>query len=98
MAEPTAVNGQITDAVTQANVTVLGQAPAQALGTLYQAVAHSVSLALVNATQAQAALQVIGNAATAASVRAILGTAGLAAEGAPGGAAASEVPKETGDE
>ena len=31
MADPTLVNGQITDAVTQANVKVLADAPAQAI-------------------------------------------------------------------
>ena len=35
MAFPTAVNSQITDAVTQANVKVLGDAPAQAMGALF---------------------------------------------------------------
>lgn len=36
MAFPTAVNDQITDAVTQANVKVLGDAPAQALAPIAQ--------------------------------------------------------------
>jgi len=36
MTFPTAVNDQITDAVTQANVKVLGDAPAQALSALVQ--------------------------------------------------------------
>ena len=34
MAIPTPVNGQITDAVTQANVKVLGDAPAMAMGAI----------------------------------------------------------------
>ena len=33
---PTTVNGQITDAVTHANTKVLGDAPAMAMGNLYQ--------------------------------------------------------------
>ncbi|MDX2299324.1 MAG: RebB family R body protein, partial [Xanthomonadaceae bacterium] len=33
------VNPQITDAVTQSNVNVLGDAPAMAMGNLYQATA-----------------------------------------------------------
>ncbi|WP_204334085.1 RebB family R body protein, partial [Klebsiella pneumoniae] len=37
MAFPTAVNDQITDSVTQANVQVLGASPAIAMGNLYQA-------------------------------------------------------------
>lgn len=44
MALPTPVNGQITDAVTQANLSVLGQAPAMAMGTIYQAQANSMAL------------------------------------------------------
>ncbi|HHN3531815.1 TPA: RebB family R body protein, partial [Pseudomonas aeruginosa] len=35
MSFPTAVNDQITDAVTQSNVKVVGEAPAMALGTIY---------------------------------------------------------------
>ena len=41
MADNTPVNGMITDAVTQANVKVLGDAPAMAMGSLYQSLAHS---------------------------------------------------------
>ena len=36
MAMPTPVNGMITDAVTQTNVKVLGEAPAMAMGAIYQ--------------------------------------------------------------
>ena len=53
MPDPTAVNPQITDAVTQANVEVLGQAPAMAIGSLYQAIANSVAMAAANAVYAQ---------------------------------------------
>ena len=38
MATNTAVNSQITDAVTQANVEVVAEAPAMALGTVYQTI------------------------------------------------------------
>ena len=38
------VNDQITDAVTQVNVKVLGEAPAEALGSLYQSMAHSTGI------------------------------------------------------
>jgi len=41
MAFPTAVNSQITDSVTQANVQVLGDAPATAMGNLFQATAQT---------------------------------------------------------
>jgi hypothetical protein len=43
MAFPTAVNDQITDSVTQANVQTLGVAPAMALSNLYQATAQALS-------------------------------------------------------
>lgn len=40
MADGTPVNSQITDAVTQANVKVLGEAPAQSMALIYQTMAH----------------------------------------------------------
>ena len=46
MAFPTSVNSQITDSVTQANVKVLGDAPAIAMGNLYQATAQSIANAV----------------------------------------------------
>lgn len=71
MAFPTSVNPQITDAVTQANVKVLGDAPAIAMGQLYQATAQALAnvkvlgdapaLAMVNLYQATA--QALANAA-----------------------------------
>jgi hypothetical protein len=53
MAFPTAVNDQITDAVTQSNVKVLGEAPAFALGSMYQSLAHSTGILFENAISAQ---------------------------------------------
>ena len=53
MALPTPVNSQITDSVTQANVKVLADAPAMALGNLYQMVSTSLGLAAQNAVSAQ---------------------------------------------
>ena len=53
MAFPTAVNDQITDAVTQSNVKVLGDAPAQATALLYQGIAQALALAAENATAQQ---------------------------------------------
>jgi len=47
------VNQQITDAVTQTNVGVVGEAPAQAMGILYQMTAHSSGLAMQNAVANQ---------------------------------------------
>ena len=59
MAADTPVNSQVTDAVTQTNVKVLGEAPAQSMALVYQSMAHSISLAMQNAQQAQGGLQQI---------------------------------------
>lgn len=64
MADPTAVNGQITDAVTQSNVKVLADAPAQALAMVYQTMGQAVGLAMQNATAAQQQMNTIGQAVT----------------------------------
>ncbi len=55
MADPTAVNAQITDAVTQTNVKVVAEAPAQAIAALYQIASHSAGLSLQNAVYSQQA-------------------------------------------
>lgn len=62
------VNSQITDAVTQANVKVVGEGPAQALAVETQAMAHSTGLAMENATQTQGGMQQVNNTATAAMI------------------------------
>ncbi|TXL73144.1 RebB like protein [Vineibacter terrae] len=67
MAAPT-VNAQITDAVTQTNVKVLGEAPAEALAAASQAMAHAMGLAMENATQTQGGMQQINNTATGAMI------------------------------
>jgi hypothetical protein len=64
MAIPTAVNGQITDAVTQANVKVVGDAPAMAMGAIYQSLAHSTGILYENAVSAQQQIGVCAQAAT----------------------------------
>jgi len=68
MAYPTSVNSQITDAVTQANVKVLGDAPAIALGNLYQATAQALANAAHNATTAQQQAAITAQAATTMGV------------------------------
>jgi len=64
MAIPTPVNGQITDAVTQSNLAVLGNAPAVAMSTVYQSMAHSMGLMFQNSVQAQQQAAISGQAAT----------------------------------
>ncbi len=68
MAFPTSVNSQITDAVTQANVEVIGNAPAVAMGNLYQATAQALANAAHNATIAQQQTNVTAQAATTMGV------------------------------
>lgn len=51
------VDPQVTDAVTQANVKVLGDAPAMAIGNLYQATAQSLGALLNDPTTARQTVQ-----------------------------------------
>lgn len=68
MSYPTAVNNQITDAVTQSNVKVVGEAPAIALGTVYQTLAHSTGIMMENAAGQQAQTSAVSQAVTATIV------------------------------
>ena len=82
------VNPQITDAVTQTNVKILGDAPGMAMASLYQATgqalgnaAHNATAAGVNATtilqatttQGVALLYGVDTAATEVGITEILG-------------------------
>ena len=58
MAIPTPVNGQITDSVTQANVKVVADAPAMAMGAIYQSLAHPTGILYENAASAQQQLAI----------------------------------------
>ena len=71
MALDTALNSQITDAVTQANVKVLADAPAMALGNLYQMVSTSLGLAAQNAVSAQQQSNIVHQATTTQGVNLI---------------------------
>ncbi len=62
------VNSQITDSVTQANVKVLGDSPAVALGSLYQSTAQALANAAHNATHGQQQTNVAAQAATTMGV------------------------------
>ncbi|EJL68701.1 RebB family R body protein [Chryseobacterium populi] len=62
------VNPQITDAVTQSNVKVVGEAPAVALGNVYQAAAHSTGIMFENAVNSQNQQNILGQAATTQGV------------------------------
>lgn len=68
MAFPTAVNSQITDSVTQSNVQVVADAPAVAMGNLFQATAQALGNAANNAASAQQQAAVTAQAATTMGV------------------------------
>lgn len=75
MAFPTAVNSQITDAVTQSGVQVVSSAPAMAMGAVYQALAQAQGLAMQNAVANQQNLNSLGAAVTAQCVNFLVGSA-----------------------
>ena len=70
---PDTVNPMITDAVTQANTKVLGDAPAAAMGSLYQATAQALGNAAHNATAAQQQMYAAAQAATTQGVATLFG-------------------------
>jgi hypothetical protein len=72
MAFPTAVNDQVTDSITQANVKVLGDAPAVATGNLYQATGQALSNAAHAATSHLSQTWVTAQAATTQGVATLL--------------------------
>ena len=68
MAEVTSVNSQITDAVSQSSVAVLGEAPAMAMANIYQSMAHSTGLMFANAVNSQQQLNLTSQASTTMGV------------------------------
>lgn len=73
MDDDTQVNDQITDSVTQANVKVLGTAPAMAMGQLYQATSNALGNAAHNAVADQQQALISAQAVTAQGVSRLLG-------------------------
>ncbi|MBX8521055.1 RebB family R body protein [Pseudomonas cichorii] len=57
------VNSQITDAVTQANVKVLGESPPMAMSTLYQSMSQATAILFQNAVSAQQQQNTLSQAA-----------------------------------
>ena len=92
MAYPTAVNDQITDAVTQANVKVVGDAPAMAMGAIFQSLAHSTGILYENATSSQQQLAIASQAATNQGVIQIYSIDTMAGAAATSKVAQSDVP------
>jgi hypothetical protein len=62
---PLSVNAQVTDAITQSNVKVVGESPAQAMGVALQALSQTTGLAMSNATSTQGGTQQVAATATA---------------------------------
>ncbi|MEO5336060.1 MAG: RebB family R body protein [Magnetospirillum sp. WYHS-4] len=92
MAIPTPVNGQISDSVSQANVAVLGNAPAQAMGTVYQSMAHSTSILYENSVMAQKHAAIAAQAATNQGIIQIYSVNSMAAAVATQKVATSNTP------
>ena len=68
------VNSQVPDAVTQTNVKVLAESPAQAMSLVYQTMAHSISLSMQNASSSQNQMQQIGTSIVSAACTNIMAT------------------------
>ncbi len=66
------VNEQITDAITQTNVKVLAEAPAMAMGSLYQTMGNNWAMAAANAVYAQQQGYVTYQAASTTGVSKLL--------------------------
>ena len=68
MSEPLRVAEQITDSVTQSNVKVVAEAPAMAMGVVYQALAHSTGMMFENSVNSQQQQNMLQQAATTQGV------------------------------
>ncbi len=90
MAIPTLVNGQITDSVTQSNLSVLGVAPAMAMGSMYQSSAHATGLMYQNTVQAQQQTAIAAQAAVNQGVMQIFSANTMAAAAATNKVAQSD--------
>ncbi len=66
------LNPQVTDAVTQTDVSVVGVAPAMAMASLYQTLGYSVGMAAMNAVFAQQQANMAHQAATTQQVAMLL--------------------------
>ncbi|ADZ69856.1 RebB family R body protein [Polymorphum gilvum] len=82
MPDPVTVNPMVTDAVTQSNVKVVGEAPAMAISTLYQAMAHSTGILFENAVAAQQQQNSLAQAAVNQGIMQIYSLDTTAAAGA----------------
>ena len=72
MADPTSVNPQITDSLTQAHLLTVGSAAAMATASALQAMAHAAGLAMMNAVSSAQQWSILNQAATAQAANEIL--------------------------
>ena len=68
MAQLAELSPAVTDAVTQTNVKVLSEAPAMAMGSLYQTIGNSVAMAAANSVYAQQQANVTHQTATTVAI------------------------------
>ncbi|BCH55890.1 antirepresssor protein RebB [Agrobacterium vitis] len=61
-------NSQIADTVSQANLSVVGEAPSMAAGTLYQTLVHSTGVMFENAVTGQNNQNILSLASTTQGV------------------------------
>ncbi|MCY4045408.1 MAG: RebB family R body protein [Cellvibrionales bacterium] len=73
MSQSNGVNGQVTDAVTQTNVNVVAEAPAQAMGSLYQVATHANGIAMQNSVSNQQNLNQMNATIVADAIKIIKG-------------------------
>jgi len=82
MAFPTAVNHQITDSVSQANLKVIGDAPAMSMGELFIATSQALSNAAHNSTVNQQQMTTTSQAANVQGISTLysldIGSTGVA--------------------
>ncbi|EFO30879.1 RebB like protein [Roseibium sp. TrichSKD4] len=67
-----AVNAQVTDAVTQTNVKVVAEAPAQVIASLYQVASHASGLSIQNAVHSQQAMNQVTTAVVSKTCQLIM--------------------------
>ncbi len=79
---PDSVSPMITDAVTQSNVKVVAEAPAMAMGSLYQTMAHSTGILFENNVAASQQQNTLAQAAANQGVMQIYSMDTMAAAGA----------------
>ena len=67
------VQAQVTDAISSTSVQNIANAPAVAMGSLYNTLSNSVALSAMNAVYAQQQTNIVHQASTARSVALLLG-------------------------